>query len=222
MTHTTHIAMLLIGLQAPALAHPPMESNPTRRTTSQRRHGRWRVDLVPFGSGPGYHVMRADRAWGQPLTVQRLRQVFVAYHARFPEAGTILVQDLSKRGGGRLKPHQSHRWGWDVDVGMVRKGRQFDRLVPASRWTMDVEKTWWLIHTLVQTGDVQYVFLNKRLVRPLYRYARKQGISKQRLLELFHYPRRDRWGVGIIREEPGHTAHFHVRFVKRRLAEPVI
>ena len=169
-------------------------------------------------------MLNPDRAWGQPLAVWRINDVLCSYVSHFPDAAPVLVQDLSKRGGGKLEPHVSHRRGWDVDIGVVRKGRSFDRFVAASPRTMDVEKTWWLIHTFIKTGDVQYIFLNKRLIRPIYRLARKQGISKERMLELFHYPRRSRWGLGIIRAEPGHKAHFHVRFLRKRpsVPEPVL
>jgi murein endopeptidase len=165
-------------------------------------------------------VLRAERAWGQPLVVWRLNEVLCAYHEQFPSAAQVLIQDLSKRHGGKLKPHHSHRRGWDVDIGVVRRGRAFDRFVPASPRTLDVEKTWWLIHALISTGDVEYVFLNRRLIRPIYRYARKQGISRERMRELFHYPRRSRWGLGIIRAEAGHLAHFHVRFLRKRPSVP--
>jgi len=227
--------MLSLVLATPALGQPPLESSTQSEAHLTRNRGlarqpaararkrprRRKLDLVQLTSGPGFRVLNPHRAWGQPLIVWRLNESLRAYQVRYPEAAPLLVQDLSKRGGGRLEPHQSHRSGWDVDVGVVRRGRSFDRLVPAGPRTLDVERTWWLIHSLIETGDVQYVFLNKRLIRPLYRHARRQGISKQQLLELFHYPRRDRWGRGIIRAEPGHTAHFHVRFLRKRPPQPV-
>lgn len=233
---------LTLWVTGPAQAQPPSESSATLLASADRAltdspralrghrpsHRRWprrpRLKLLQLASGPGFHVLNPDRAWGQPLAVWRINEVLCAYVSHFPDAAPVLVQDLSKRGGGRLEPHSSHRRGWDVDIGVVRKGRSFDRFVAASPRTMDAEKTWWLIQSFIRTGDVQYVFLNKRLIRPLYRYAKKQGISRERMLELFHYPRRSRWGLGIIRAEPGHNAHFHVRFLRKRpsVPEPVL
>jgi murein endopeptidase len=222
----TFFFLLVVSLGAPALAHPPMDAStppelaiqppkpqrPTKKKRRRYRHRR-RLNLVQLTSGPGFWVLKPDRAYGRPQVVFRLNEVLCAYHAEFgPDAAPLLIGDLSKKGGGKLEPHQSHRSGRDVDIAVVRKDRVFDRPVATSPRTMDVKRTWWLIHTLIETGEVQYVFINGRLIRPLYRYARKQGISKERLLELFHYPRRSRWGMGIIRAEPGHLAHFHVRF----------
>jgi hypothetical protein len=83
-------------------------------------------------------------------------------------------------------------------------------IVRTARGAFDVERTWFLIHALVSTGDVEYVFLNRRLVRPLYRYV-KDRMSKAELAETFQWPRRG-WTPGIVRHEPGHLRHFHVRF----------
>jgi murein endopeptidase len=230
--------MLLVGSPT-ALGQPPISSEAPKAEPShephkahkQRRHGRTRrrrrkLDLVQMTSGPGFTVLNRKRAWGQALVVWRLNEVLCAYHVQYPDAAPVLVQDLSKKGGGKLEPHASHRYGRDVDIGVVhRRKRGYNRLVQASPRTLNVERTWFLIHSLIQTGDVQYVFLNKRLIRPIYRYARRQGIPRDEMQRLFHYPRRSRWGAGIIRAEPGHQAHFHVRFFKRvqaKATEPLI
>jgi hypothetical protein len=241
----TTIALALL-VSSPALGQPPISSEVSvpevragrdksrkldkqkrrRKRRNRRRRRRRKLDLVQMTSGPGFTVLKRDRAWGRPLVVWRLNEVFCAYHVAYPDAAPVLIQDLSKRFGGKLEPHNSHRSGRDVDIGVVHKRKRgYNRLVGASPRTLHVEKTWFLIYSLIKTGDVQYVFLNKRLIRPLYRFARKQGISRDELLRLFHYPRRSRWGAGIIRAEPGHLAHFHVRFFKRvqaKASEPLI
>jgi hypothetical protein len=46
----------------------------------------------------------------------------------------------------------------------------------------------------------------------LYEHAKGKGASQDLLDELFQYPRGKRRQYGLIRHEPGHGDHFHVRF----------
>lgn len=177
---------------------------PRAKTIQPRRRARYR--LVQLRSGPGYDVRTPQRAWGTPLTVSRLEEVLLACRLSFLDTPAIVVQDLSRRRGGRLEPHLSHRDGRDVDVQLPRKGnpRRWGR---ATRKTLDVERTWFLLHALIQTGDVEYIFLDNKLERLVYRHALQQGEPPAKLREIF------RW---VVRDEPGHDAHFHVRFRKGR------
>ena len=45
-----------------------------------------------------------------------------------------------------------------------------------------------------------------------YRLLEDLGVSKAKLSELLQYPRSRRSMRGIIRHEPGHRTHFHLRF----------
>jgi murein endopeptidase len=170
-----------------------------------RRH------LDKLEDGPGFTVVNPARAFGTPLAVRRLRETFERYHARYPEAASIMVMDLSKRGGGRLHPHASHHAGRDVDVRYALNCRT-KYFVDASPFTLDAERTWFLISTLIATGDVELIFVNRKLQRYLYRHAAAQGVPEEQLDELFQYRHGVRQKVGIIRHEPGHVGHFHVRF----------
>jgi len=171
--------------------------------------------LEPLPEGAGYQVANPAHAFGTPLTVRRLTEALARYHAEYPDAAPVVVQDLSRRQGGRLGPHLSHRTGRDADVRLVLK-RPPKYFVEATPRTLDAERTWALISALLASGDVQYIFLNRALQRPLYLYARQHGVSASRLEEVFQYPHQPRWLGGIIRHEPGHLGHLHVRF--RRMA----
>jgi murein endopeptidase len=159
--------------------------------------------------------MNPDHAWGRTSVIWRLTEVLFRYNTTYPDAPPVLVKDISRRHGGRLPPHVSHRSGRDVDIAVVRKRGPNDRAVPATPRTIDAERTWFLIHSLIRSGEVQYVFLHRRLIRVLRRHARQQGMSRQEIRRIFHNPRRGRHAPGIIRAEPGHQAHFHVRFHRR-------
>ena len=54
--------------------------------------------------------------------------------------------------------------------------------------------------------------MDHRLAAALYDYARSQGVSRSDLSRWFQYPRRIDQRYGLIRHEPHHADHFHVRF----------
>ena len=179
-----------------------------KRVKKRRRTHRWFRQLKP---GPGFRLKDKRHAWGQRMTLRHLRQTFAAYRKTFPKRPDIVVHDISQRWGGRFRPHLSHRTGADVDIRLALK-KHTDKYVRASPRTLNLETTWFLISTLINTGDVAFIFLDHRLQRALYRYARKRGVKKEVLSEVFQYPRRRRLRRGIVRHERGHADHIHVRF----------
>jgi LysM repeat protein len=167
--------------------------------------------LYCLESGPGFQVLEPKRAWGTMLTVSRVAEVLSSHHMAYPDAHPILVGDISKHTGGFLAPHHSHRRGRDVDIRFPLIDPD-SRYVPATAATLDVKRTWSLIRAFIKTGDVEYVFIDYKLQKILYEYGVKKGLPKEKLGELFQYPRHRRAMVGIIRHEKGHKTHFHVRF----------
>lgn len=174
--------------------------------------------FVQLKAGPGYDVLRPHRAWGTRKTVETLKAVLKAYHARFPKGPHLFVHDLSQRWGGRIKPHKSHRTGRDVDLRFVCKQDQSKRGKRRGRCRFSPEHNWFLVQELIATGQVQFVFTAYHVQRLLYRYARQLGLSRPALAELFQYPRARRVREGLIRHEPNHRCHFHIRF--KRSDEP--
>ncbi|MBW2734604.1 MAG: penicillin-insensitive murein endopeptidase [Deltaproteobacteria bacterium] len=182
-----------------------------RRTRAKRSRRRARRGFVQLTSnGPGFVIRDPHRSWGTSLTLRRLKEVSSAYIKRFPQALPVSICDLSRRWGGKFYPHASHRTGRDVDLGLILK-RPRRGWVKASAKTLHAERMWFLISSLVATGDVEYIFIDRRLQRAMYRFARSQGHSKQELGRVLQYPRRH---GGIVRHWKGHRDHIHVRFVR--------
>ena len=69
-----------------------------------------------------------------------------------------------------------------------------------------------MLKTFIDTGQVDYIFVDYSLQKPLYEYARKKGAKKKWLKEVFQYPRSKGQTKGIIRHSPSHKNHFHIRF----------
>jgi len=163
--------------------------------------------------GTGYLRRNSRRAYGTNLTVSHIVSVMKKYKRAFPEGPDFVIGDLSFKRGGYMKPHKSHQSGRDVDIGYVhadaRQRRKFQR---ANTRTLDVEKNWYVIEQFLETGDVEYIFINYELQKPLYEYARKQGYSEKQLEKIFQYPNGKRSYKATIRHSRGHDGHMHVRF----------
>jgi len=174
-----------------------------------RGRGVHRRRFFQLGSGPGYHVRNPDRAWGTFLTLTRMVDVFSAYVEQFPDAPSVQVHDISVRWGGYLWPHRSHRQGRDVDIVFpVYAKYASSNLITAK--TIDMERAWFLVKSFIETGDVKFIFMSRRLQWRMFAWALRHGESKRFLHRIFQYPSRNE--NAIIRHEPGHERHFHVRF----------
>jgi LysM repeat protein len=167
--------------------------------------------LYSLESGPGFEVLDRRRAWGTMLSVSRVAEVLSSHYMRFPESAPLLVGDISRKGGGFMAPHRSHRRGRDVDIRYPLLTPD-KRYVPATADTWDLKRTWSLVRDFIKTGDVEYIFIDYKLQKILYENAQAKGMSKEQLQQLFQYPRGRRSMVGIIRHEKGHKTHLHVRF----------
>ncbi len=194
---------------------------PTKRRATRARKKRRQRQKAPqtrrkfyqLKAEAGYRLQNPHRAWGTFTAVMTLQAALRNYHQAYPEAPDLVIHDLSRRRGGKLHPHVSHRSGRDVDIRLPLKPHR-DRYVEARPATLDVERTWTLIAALLQSRTIEYIFIDYKLQRVLYRFARAQGYKRAELREIFQYPRRHR--KGILRHEPGHRGHMHVRFLRKR------
>lgn len=163
---------------------------------------------------PGVQTRKdTNNNWGRPTVVQILRQVFRETNKRWPQRHPALLGSLSKPGGGRLGHHKSHRSGQDVDIGY------FTTDAVRADWGMpkldeiDYQRTWFVIDALEKTGTVAAIFMHPSIQRRLYSYASAHGEAEARLKTLFQYGPKGRKDGTMIRNEPGHRDHFHVRIL---------
>ena len=163
---------------------------------------------------PGYTVRSRRRAWGTNETISALMAGFDHVRRVHPRAPRLAVHDLSYENGGYMPPHRSHQSGRDADIGYYHSGcTRTDceyRAVRASELTPDLQ--WTLFQYWIDNGLVDYIFVDYTLQEVLHEHARQAGVSQRRLEQLFQYPRGRHSSRGIIRHEPGHRTHFHVRF----------
>jgi len=172
------------------------------------------VGGIQLPEGPHYVLKNPKLAWGTPQAVRLIQQATASYRRGAGQAPPVLIGDLSRKGGGKLPPHKSHRTGQDVDVAYVLSGDAAaqPRFRTAQANNLDATRTWALLRAFLDTGHVRYVFMDYRVQALMYEHARAHGTAEAELDELFQYPRSRRRAYGIIRDDPGHDDHFHVRF----------
>jgi murein endopeptidase len=157
-----------------------------------------------------------DSSWGSQEMVDLL--VESARHMAWllPESSPIVIGDISQEHGGFLSGHKSHRGGVDADVGIYRRGarqnpRGFDTLAPSE---LDVEATWALISTMLDTGRVDMILLDRSHIARLREYTLRAGLlTPAEALDVFPAEgTRGTWEKsGIIRHAQDHKDHLHVR-----------
>ena len=154
---------------------------------------------------------RKGRNYGVPEMILAIKQAVEEVHEAYSDTKRLVIGDLSRIRGGYFPPHLSHQSGRDADIGYYTKGSyQPEYLQRIGAHQLDVERTWVFLHSFLRDDKVQYVFMDYRLQKPLYRYMRDVvKLSPQLLRKYISYPRKK---GGIIRHLKGHADHMHVRF----------
>ena len=149
-----------------------------------------------------------------PEVIEGLKEAIEALQLRYPKTCRLVTGDGSKKGGGPLLPHRSHQCGRDIDIGMYAKdNRELEFFEIMTSENLDVEKTWYLIESLLKTGKIEYIFVDYSLQALLYDYAKeKRRLTDVVLGLMLQYPQGSSERRGIIRHAPGHRNHLHVRF----------
>lgn len=134
-----------------------------------------------------------SRAFATAETIAALLAGLEVYAQRFPGADPIQLGDLSARRGGRISGHQSHQSGLDVDIRLITdsEGEGFD-----------ADRNWLLVKALIDDGGVTSIFLNAT-EQTWLRAAAEADVGPTVVDAYF----------SLIRHEPGHTIHMHIRFV---------
>jgi murein endopeptidase len=194
--------------------------DPRRRTQSVGAPNKGHLLAgIPLPEGPHWLLREhRPRAYGSATTIRALLEAFSAYGAADPSAPPVRVGEISKRSGGRIAPHASHRTGRDVDIGFVMKqnpgpDERFWRVATAKN--IDAARTWAVISALIDTGEVQQIFISAKLQPVLAREAAKT-LPPEEVARVFSAMNPDPSVHTIVKHETGHRDHMHVRFVCER------
>lgn len=173
------------------------------------------VSGMPLPEGPHW-LMREHRprAFGSRTTIHALVEALQRYGEADASAPPVRIGEISRRTGGRIAPHVSHRSGRDVDMGYVMKSNpdpneRFWRT--ATPKTIDAPRTWAVIEALIATGQVQQIFISAKL-QPAIAKAAAKTLSPEEVAKVFSAMNPDPKVATIVRHESGHRDHMHVRF----------
>lgn len=156
--------------------------------------------------------MHPDHEWGTREMVDLIVDASRHMQWLMPEADPITIGEISAPRGGALYGHKSHRGGVDADIGIFWAGGK----MPQNQFSdpggqFDVEANWVFISTLIETGRVDMILLDRAHIARLRAYTLRAGLlTDEEANELFVGD--DAWGSsGVIRHAPGHHDHLHVR-----------
>ncbi len=156
-----------------------------------------------------WHLTASDRAWGTQETVTALKHAIAEVQRLHPGSHRLRIGHISRKHGGWLRPHRSHRSGRDVDLGFyyLDDSRWY---VNATAENLDVPRTWALLSALFKTAEVEYVFLDRSLHPLLRARAEELGESPELIRDVFdgQHPVTQ----PILRHTWGHRNHLHIRF----------
>lgn len=198
--------------QAPP-SEPALPKVPTSESLSIGEPNRGRLINGVEMVSDDHLLVRSDENFGTAETVGAVRRAVNAVVARFPDSPKLVVGDLSKENGGRIRPHKSHQSGRDIDLGFYLQGEGQARMfVPVTAKNLDLARTLALIDAIVEDDTAQYVFIDRRVQKMLYDYAVEvEKRDPKSLAQVFEYPRRGSLST-LVRHRRGHRNHLHIRY----------
>jgi hypothetical protein len=176
-------------------------------------------DAALLEAGEGYHIRRPWRAFGTSTMVDTIERIVADVADRFYDTHEIAIGDLSAESGGHISDHSSHQSGRDVDIGLIFKQKPAgypESFIVGNAENLDLEATFVLVEEFAKTagepGGMQVMFLDFKLQGLLYDWALENGENPDYLAKLFQYPHGRGQCAGLVRHEPNHADHIHVRF----------
>jgi len=171
------------------------------------------INGVPLPLDPRWEVAPLADSWATEETIDAVKTAVGRVHELFPDTPPIYIGDISDSDGGRLKRHDTHQAGRDVDFGFYYKGGKGTWYTPGTAATLDLPRNWALVRALLLCTDVETILLDTRVQKLLYGYA--VGISEDRawLDRVFQFSKGSK--DAVICHVPLHRTHYHVRFYNR-------
>jgi LysM repeat protein len=168
------------------------------------------VNGVELPDSDLYTKRKPDQSWGTSHAILQIQMAIAAFRRDSGYDGRLEIGAISRKHGGRFRPHSSHQTGRDVDIRLpvlpgVPKGKspKIDEI--------DWKASWELIKAFVATGEVEYIFLEYNRQRRLHKAAKAAGAGDEELRKILQYPRGRRTNNGTVRHSEGHVVHIHVR-----------
>lgn len=164
-----------------------------------------------------YRIRNPHEAWGTPEMIEAIVLASEEMAWLMPSADPILIGDLSRRRGGHLPGHRSHRSGQDADIGIFRVGASmpvsagFPNITPSN---IDYEANWLFWSSLLETGLVDRILLDQSLIDAMREWTISEGELSEPDANRIFPPRGSArlWTqTGVFQHVAGHRDHIHLR-----------
>jgi murein endopeptidase len=156
-----------------------------------------------------YTIRRPEEAYGSSHALDQLQLAIARWRRDSGYTGSLKIGSISKQGGGKLKPHSSHRSGRDVDIRLPLEHKDGSA---ENVDDVDWDALWILIMAFVDTGEVETIYLTHDRQKHLQAAAKRANASADTIDRVLQYPDKGGRNNGIVRHQHGHDAHIHVRF----------
>ena len=163
-----------------------------------------------------YMIWHPEAAWGTPRMIGTLLRAAEEIAWLVPHSDPLVIGDISKKGGGPLEGHSSHRGGADADIGIYYgDAQQYEHgFMFMTTRNFDPKTNWLLVRSLLESEEVERILVDQKLVDILRSYVIREGeLSAKEAYRVF--PTKvttDVWArTGVVHHHPGHMHHFHVR-----------
>jgi len=181
---------------------PRSEGRPTAGTLAYGLH---------LGEGVGYRLRFPKNAFGVEGVLKTLRACPRKVKDAFPGTHDVLIGDISRPGGGRFPPHESHQSGRDADVGYyLASNVQNVTMHRVKAAEVDYAKTWALLKCFLTSDQVVKVYMDRNIQVAMVDFLRtKKVVNEGQIQRLFAVE----GGEGaLIVHAKEHDTHLHVRF----------
>ncbi len=172
---------------------------------------------------PGIHLRNPNESYGTGELVGLLQSMGRHIYQKYPGGFDLVVGDLSLPTGGKFRPHGSHQNGRDVDLRYFQKGfSQKDEegaypYVTPSAQNLDLERTFAMLEYFYKSGEVDVIFMDWRIQKMLYDYARKTlNRTTEELAPILSHPYARSRQSSMVRHAKNHYSHLHVRVKAER------
>jgi hypothetical protein len=158
------------------------------------------------------YTRRSERMmYGSSNTIRAMQAAFASFRYETGYEGEIIIGSISLKRGGRFRPHKSHQSGRDADIRLPLLPSVPDWREPAPE-EIDWLAAFELVEALIETGEVETIFLVSELQRNLYEAGRALGRTHEQLATIVTYPREPGKPAAVVKHSKGHDQHIHVRF----------
>lgn len=164
-----------------------------------------------------YRYWNGVTAWGTAEMLHAITTASAEMAWLMPHADPLVIGDISRRYGGKLSSHKSHRGGMDADIGIFTTGGSqpdgggFTGVTPQ---TMDYEANWLFWRSLLETGLVDRILLDQRLIDAMRAWTIEQGeLSEADAYRTFPPAGTPRlWAyTSVFQHAINHHHHIHLR-----------